>query len=337
MRKLGFALACALVATLGVRRRRAGGQASHGDRLEVGREGLSHEVRRQARAHGRDARDVRATGPGARQAQEPRRLGPRRLRREDQAQGGRLVRLPRQRARRGLRDKGQRLLVQACRFAGRASKARCRCRSSHRRRPARPARRRSSTSSRRRARTSAGCRRSDLDLTEHGDANSIEVVLYGERDAQTLRAGKFRYTVRVADLDKRVRANRRADRRYALARRRPAAAGCRAGSTTLPAPGRLRARAEAAGRAGTRSWCGRSRFRIGPTSDATSSGSRSRPSVRPERRQADLREHRHPPRARVAVGRAHDRVGVRPAHQLRQAARARRAWSGPRATSWSRS
>ena len=30
-----------------------------------------------------------------------------------------------------------------------------------------------------------------LDLTEHGDANSIEVVLYGEQDAQKLRNAKF--------------------------------------------------------------------------------------------------------------------------------------------------
>ena len=54
-----------------------------------------------------------------------------------------------------------------------------------------------------------------LDLTEHGDADSIEVVLYGNEDAQTLRDAKFRYSVRIADLDARVEANRRADRRFA--------------------------------------------------------------------------------------------------------------------------
>jgi hypothetical protein len=53
-----------------------------------------------------------------------------------------------------------------------------------------------------------------LDLTEHGDADSIEVVLYGEEDAQVLRRNKFRYTVRIADLERRNEANRRADRRY---------------------------------------------------------------------------------------------------------------------------
>ena len=47
---------------------------------------------------------------------------------------------------------------------------------------------------------------------------------------------------------------------------------------------------------------------------------RHRDHERPARagRQADLPEHRHPPRPRVAVGRAPDRVRLRPAAQLRQ-------------------
>ena len=53
-----------------------------------------------------------------------------------------------------------------------------------------------------------------LDLTEHGDANSVEVVLYGAEDAAVLQRNKFRYQVRIADLVKRNEANRRADRRY---------------------------------------------------------------------------------------------------------------------------
>ena len=54
-----------------------------------------------------------------------------------------------------------------------------------------------------------------LDLTEHGDADSVEVVLYGSGDAQRLRDAGFTYTVRIADLAARDAANRRADERYA--------------------------------------------------------------------------------------------------------------------------
>ena len=34
-----------------------------------------------------------------------------------------------------------------------------------------------------------------LDLTEHGDRNSLEVVLHGRDDARKLRANNFSYTV----------------------------------------------------------------------------------------------------------------------------------------------
>ncbi len=114
----------------------------------------------------------------------------------------------------GFVEKGQRLLVQACRFRGKASKARV-----------------SISTLRAPAPTTAGPAqvvdvstptRADktrlqglgLDLTEHGDRDSIEVVLYGQEDAQTLQAAKFRYSVRIADLEKRNAANRRADNRY---------------------------------------------------------------------------------------------------------------------------
>ena len=50
-------------------------------------------------------------------------------------------------------------------------------------------------------------------------------MLYGEQDAQKLQKAKFRYTVRVADLAKRVQAQRRADRRYSAAQ---------AGGSALP-------------------------------------------------------------------------------------------------------
>ena len=54
-----------------------------------------------------------------------------------------------------------------------------------------------------------------LDLTEHGRRGSLEVVLHGKRDARVLRANGFDYDVEIADLRRRSRANRRADREYA--------------------------------------------------------------------------------------------------------------------------
>ncbi|HEY3261466.1 MAG TPA: M14 family metallopeptidase [Pseudonocardiaceae bacterium] len=56
-----------------------------------------------------------------------------------------------------------------------------------------------------------------LDLTEHGDADSVEVVLYGDADVRRLREAGFAYDVRIADLAARDAANRRADERYAAA------------------------------------------------------------------------------------------------------------------------
>ena len=56
-----------------------------------------------------------------------------------------------------------------------------------------------------------------LDLTEHGDANSVEVVLHGDADARTLRRAGFTYTVRIRDLAKRTRRNQLRDARNARA------------------------------------------------------------------------------------------------------------------------
>ena len=125
----------------------------------------------------------------------------------------------------GFVRKGQRLLVQACRFAGRASTARVSVSFVHE--PKRKVAGKTqivdvSTPTRadkRRLQTLG------LDLTEHGDADSIEVVLYGEQDEDKLRAAKFKWTVRIKDLDKRVEQNRRADRRYSAAQ---------AGGSALP-------------------------------------------------------------------------------------------------------
>jgi hypothetical protein len=59
-----------------------------------------------------------------------------------------------------------------------------------------------------------------LDLTEHGDANSVDVVLYGEQDERKLREAGFDYEVRVADLKAQARRDRAADARFAARRAR---------------------------------------------------------------------------------------------------------------------
>jgi hypothetical protein len=125
----------------------------------------------------------------------------------------------------GFVRKGQRLLVQACRFAGQASTARVSVTflaepTSHQVGPTQVVSVSTPTRADKRRLQSLG-----LDLTESGDADSLDVVLYGEQDVQKLQRAKFRYTVRVADLAKRVQAQRRADRRYAAAQ---------AGGSALP-------------------------------------------------------------------------------------------------------
>lgn len=54
-----------------------------------------------------------------------------------------------------------------------------------------------------------------LDLTEHGDATSVEVVLHGTADERTLRAAGFTYDVRISDLEARSKANTSADSKFA--------------------------------------------------------------------------------------------------------------------------
>jgi hypothetical protein len=56
-----------------------------------------------------------------------------------------------------------------------------------------------------------------LDLSEHADGNSVEVVLHGAGDARVLRRAGFRYTVRIADLAAHTRRNERRDRLHARA------------------------------------------------------------------------------------------------------------------------
>jgi hypothetical protein len=108
---------------------------------------------------------------------------------------------------------GQRLLVQACRFSGKARSARVKvdflavARQSNGK--AQLVEVSTPTRADKRRLQSLG-----LDLTEHGDANSLEIVAYGEEDLAKLRKAKLSYRVRIGDLAARVRANRRADRRY---------------------------------------------------------------------------------------------------------------------------
>ena len=59
-----------------------------------------------------------------------------------------------------------------------------------------------------------------LDVTEHGDGDSVDVVLHGAADAATLRDAGFSFTTRIADLMAQDRADRAQDRRYAARVRR---------------------------------------------------------------------------------------------------------------------
>jgi hypothetical protein len=54
-----------------------------------------------------------------------------------------------------------------------------------------------------------------LDLTEHGSADSVEVVLHGKADAAKLKEAGFAYTVEIADLAAKGRKNRAQDEAYA--------------------------------------------------------------------------------------------------------------------------
>ncbi|MGJ7439566.1 M14 family metallopeptidase [Aquipuribacter sp. MA13-6] len=57
----------------------------------------------------------------------------------------------------------------------------------------------------------------ELDLTEHADATSIDVVLYGEADTQVLEDAGFTYDVEIADMAAQSAADRGADARFAAA------------------------------------------------------------------------------------------------------------------------
>ena len=116
----------------------------------------------------------------------------------------------------GFVRRGERLTVQACRFRGNARSARLSIRFT--RIPMRKPTRISVVDA-------LAPKRADrqrlqglgLDLTEHADARSVELLLHGRADAAALRRAGFRYTVRVADLAARTRRNNRRDMLHARA------------------------------------------------------------------------------------------------------------------------
>jgi hypothetical protein len=116
----------------------------------------------------------------------------------------------------GFVGKGERLTVQACRFRGDAASATV---SIHLTRLVKRSQGRLQVVD-----VATGTRAEKdrlqalgLDLTEHGAAKSLEVVLHGHADARRLRRAGFRYTVRVPDLAAQTRMNQRLDRAHARA------------------------------------------------------------------------------------------------------------------------
>ena len=116
----------------------------------------------------------------------------------------------------GFARKGERLTVQACRFRGSASSARL---GIHFTRLAkrRPGAMQVVDVITRRREDRDRLQTLGLDLTEHGDANSVEVILHGSADAQKLRRAGFRYSVRIADLAARTHRNHERDVQHAHA------------------------------------------------------------------------------------------------------------------------
>ena len=117
----------------------------------------------------------------------------------------------------GFVRKGQRLIVQSCRFRGAARSARLAVTFLPIRTTRASAARKVqvvdvSTPARADKKRLQGL---GLDLTEHGDADSLEVVLHGADDERRLRDAGFAFEVRIADLAQRGAANRRADARFA--------------------------------------------------------------------------------------------------------------------------
>ena len=113
----------------------------------------------------------------------------------------------------GYVDAGQTLVVQACRFRGSASRAELSV-DFERVVPGNGEKKqladvKASTGDARRRLQGLG-----LDLTEHADNDSVEVVLHGRADAKKLADAGLAYDVRIADLAARGKANREADEKF---------------------------------------------------------------------------------------------------------------------------
>ena len=116
----------------------------------------------------------------------------------------------------GFVRKGERLTVQACRFRGSARSARLGIRFTRVAKRA-PGRVQVVDVITRRREDRERLQTLGLDLSEHADANSIEVVLHGRADAQKLRRAGFTYSVEIADLAARTRRNHLRDVQHARA------------------------------------------------------------------------------------------------------------------------
>ena len=116
----------------------------------------------------------------------------------------------------GFVRKGERLTVQACRFRGSAATAKLSISFTKIAKSKQERWQVVDVSTRKRS-DKQRLQTLGLDLTEHGDANSIEVILHGRADARKLRRAGFSYTVRIRDLAKRTRRNELRDRRHARA------------------------------------------------------------------------------------------------------------------------
>jgi Zinc carboxypeptidase len=117
----------------------------------------------------------------------------------------------------GFVRKGERLTVQACRFRGDAVTAKATVRFTAIGKEAVRSKVQVVDVITRRHADKQRLQALGLDLTEHGDANSVEVLLHGRRDARTLRRAGFRYRVRIADLAAHTRRNQARNLRLARA------------------------------------------------------------------------------------------------------------------------
>jgi Zinc carboxypeptidase len=116
----------------------------------------------------------------------------------------------------GFVRRGERVTVQACRFRGNAASARVSIRFTRipKRKPGRIAVVDVMTP---RQADRERLQSLGLDVSEHADGNSVEVLLHGSADARTLRRAGFRYSVRIADLAAHTRRNQRRDQLHARA------------------------------------------------------------------------------------------------------------------------